>query len=124
MPNKDTVMQKVIPSSDINKYLDGTYTQVGGYVTKADDVTGLATYDDIYNSLRLDYPNSAFKPSVDDSIGVIRYTTDESSKISIPYGKEMGGTEVASQPFTGNGFTKAFIIKLISNLFQLNEVLI
>lgn len=78
MPDADTLMQKVIPASDIAKYMDGTYTQVGGYVTRAED-----------------------------SIGVIRYTTDEASKISIPYGTEMGGVVTEAPPFTGNGFTKA-----------------
>lgn len=87
--------------------MNGTYTEVGGYVTRAEDVAQLKTYEDIYYSLRLDYPNTQFKPDVDDSIGVIRYTTDEVSEISIPYGVEMGGTEVAAQPFTGNGFTKS-----------------
>ena len=107
MPDADTLMQKVIPASDIAKYMDGTYTQVGGYVTRAEDVAQLSTYDDLYNSLRLDYPQSAYKPLADDSIGVIRYTTDEASKISIPYGTEMGGVVTEAPPFTGNGFTKA-----------------
>lgn len=100
-------MQKVIPISDIDKYLDGTYTQVGGFVTRAEDVVQLGNYDDIYNSLRLDYPGSVYNPMVDDSVAVIRYTTDEVSKISISYGPEMGGTITDASPFTGNGFTKA-----------------
>ena len=107
MPDSNTEMQKTIPFSDIEKYLNGSYTQVGGYVTRAADVAQLKTYYDIYDSLCLGYPTSKFKPLMDDSVGVIRFTTDESSEFSIPYGKEMGGTEVAQQPFTGNGFTKA-----------------
>ena len=106
-PDTTTLMQKVIPASDIGKYIDGSYTQVGGYVTRAEDVVQLNTYDDLYNSLRLDYPNSAYKPMADDSIGVIRYTTDDVSNISVPYGTEMGGTVTEGPPFTGNGFTKA-----------------
>ena len=107
MPDADTIMQKVIPSNDIGKYLDGTYNRVGGYVTRADDSKHLKTYNDFYNSLRLDYPQSAFNPFSDDSIGVIRYKTDETSKIKIPYSKEMGGIDVGECPFSGNGFTKA-----------------
>lgn len=107
MPDADTLMQKVIPASDIEKYLDGTYTQVGGYVTRAEDVVQLSTYEEIYNSLRLDYPGSVYQPLADDSLGVIRYTTDQAPKISIPYGPEMGGTVTEVSPFTGNGFTKA-----------------
>jgi len=48
------------------------------------------------------YPNSAYAPLADDSIGVIRYTTEEASKISIPYSPEMGGTVTEASPFTGN----------------------
>lgn len=106
-PDADTLMQKVIPSSDIAKYMDGTYTQVRGYVTKAEDVSQLSTYDEIYDSLRLDYPNTAYKPVTDDSLGIIRYNTSEVSKIEISYGTEMGGKVTEESPFTGNGFTKA-----------------
>ena len=107
MPDVDTLMQKVIPASDIEKYLDGTYTQVGGFVTRAEDVAQLGGYDDIYNSLRLDYPNTAYDFVADDSLAVIRYNTEEVSKIGIPYSSEFGGSEIGQPPFTGNGFTKA-----------------
>lgn len=107
MPDADTLMQKVIPASDIEKYMDGSYTGVKGFVTRVDDVAQLSTYDDFYNSLRLDYPNSPYEPMSNRSIGVIRYTTDETSKIIIPYSSEMGGSTVGAPPFTGNGFTKA-----------------
>ncbi|MRX74242.1 hypothetical protein GJU40_19145 [Bacillus lacus] len=106
-PNNKTVLQKVIPSRDIEKYMNGTYTQVGGYVTRADDVLQLKTYKDIYQSLRLDYPESVYNPLSNDTIGIIRYTTNEVSEITIPYGKSMGGTIEDAPPFTGNGFTKA-----------------
>jgi len=68
MPDSNTLMQKVIPASDVQKYLDGTYTQIGGFVTRAEDVTQLKTYDDIYNSLRLDYPDTAYDIVSDDTI--------------------------------------------------------
>ncbi len=107
MPDSKTIMQKVIPADDIQKYLDGKYTQVGGDVTRAVDVSKLKNYNDFYNGLRLDYPGSVYNPMSDKSIGVIRYTTSEASDITIPYGMEMGGTITDSSPFTGNGFTKA-----------------
>ena len=77
------------------------------YITRADDVSQLITYDDMYNSLRLDYANSTFNQKTDDSLGFIKYSTDETTKIFILYGTEFGGIEVAGQPFTGNGFTKS-----------------
>lgn len=107
MPDSNTLMQKVIPASDVQKYLDGTYTQIGGFVTRAEDVTQLKTYDDIYNSLRLDYPDTAYDIVSDDKLAVIRYNTNETSKIQIPYSSEMGGVTTGADPFTGNGFTKA-----------------
>ena len=107
VPDSNTLMQKVIPYVDIEKYMDGTYTQVGGFVTKAEDVSHLNTYGDIYDSLRLDYTGSVFEPLSDESLGVIRYTTDQTSKISIAYGTEMGGVIAEPAPFTGNGFTGA-----------------
>lgn len=107
MPDSNTLMQKVIPASDVQKYLDGTYTQIGGFVTRAEDVTQLKTYDDIYNSLRLDYPDTAYDILSDDTLAVIRYNTNETSKIQIPYSSEMGGVTTGADPFTGNGFTKA-----------------
>ena len=107
MPSADTMMQKVIPAGDIMKYLNGSYTGVRGYVTRAQDVMQLSTYDDFYDCLRLDYPNSPYNRESDISIGVIRYTSNEISKILIPYNLDMGGNVIGAPPFTGNGFTGA-----------------
>ena len=41
MPDETTLLQKVIPFNRIGKYLDGSYTQVGGYITEAADVAHL-----------------------------------------------------------------------------------
>lgn len=117
----DTLMQKVIPAGDIEKYMDGTYTQVKGFMCRAEDVTQLKTYDDIFEGLRLDYPKSEYNPDSDVSLGVIRFKTEEYSKISVPYGIEMGGVCDDAFPFTGNGFTGAtngqIIPEYISNDF-------
>jgi predicted hydrocarbon binding protein len=107
MPDNTTIMQKVIPNEDISKYLEGTYSQVGGYITKASDVTQLEDYMNIYKSLRLDYTDTKFNAATDEVLGVIRFKTPESSNIKIPYSNEMGGIVSEPQPFTGNGFTKA-----------------
>jgi hypothetical protein len=107
MPDANTTMQKVIPASDVSKYIDGSYNQVGGYVTRAQDVAQLSNYDDIFNSLRLDYPGTQYNVGADDALGVIKFKTPDAGKIDIPYSKEMGGTVVGDPPFTGNGFTKA-----------------
>ena len=106
-PTSDTMLQKVIPYQDIEKYMNGSYNKVGGFVTKAEDVSHLKTYDEIYDAFRLDYPDTAFNPNADTALGVIRYKTEQASKIEIAFGKEMGGTAIGDPPFTGNGFTKA-----------------
>jgi hypothetical protein len=107
MPTNQTVMQKVIPQGDIAKYISGEYSQVKGYITRAQDVKQLGNYDDIYNSLRLDYDGSVFKPATDECVGVIKFKTLNASKIDIPYSQAMGGNVVNKPPFTGNGFTAA-----------------
>ena len=73
----------------------------------AQDVKQLKNYDDIYNSLRLDYGGSEFKPATDKCVGVIKFKTPDISKIDIPYSQAMGGNAVGGPPFTGNGFTAA-----------------
>jgi hypothetical protein len=106
-PDNTTIMQKVIPKGDISKYIDGIYTTIGGYITRAQDVKQLDNYMDIFDSLRLDYPGTVFKTNEDEFLGVIRFQTPEASKIEIPYGKDFGGNITDADPFTGNGFTKA-----------------
>jgi hypothetical protein len=107
MPTNETIMQKVITQGDIAKYLDGEYNQIGGYVARAQDVKQLASYDDIYNSLRLDYAGTAYNPATDECVGVIRFKTPQASNLEIPYSQSMGGNIVDGPPFTGNGFTAA-----------------
>jgi len=107
MPTEETIMQKVIPQGDIANYISGEYKGVGGHITKAQDVKQLKNYDDIYNSLRLDYVDSDFNPATDECVGVIRFKTPNASRIEIPYSQAMGGNAVGGPPFTGNGFTAA-----------------
>lgn len=106
-PTSETVLQKVIHKNDIVKYLDGDYSEVGGYITKANDVKQLENYDDVFNSLRLDYNGTQYNPLSDESVGIIRFKTPEAKKIDIPYSKNMGGEVIDEFPFTGNGFTSA-----------------
>lgn len=106
-PTADTVLQKVIPATDVEKYLNGSYTKVGGFISRYGDVSHLKTYREYYGGLRLDYPNSKYNPQKDTILGTIEFSTPDVSMIKTPYGPEMGGTETDPPPFTGNGFTKA-----------------
>jgi hypothetical protein len=105
MPDANTLLQKVIPKSDIARYLNGEYKQVGGFISTAKDAKHLTSYEDIYQGMRLDYKKidgtSPFKLN-DGSCGVIRYKTTNST-LEVP--KLRGTPDDAPLPFTGNGFT-------------------
>jgi hypothetical protein len=100
MPDANTLLQKAIPLSQLHKYLDGDYTQIGGFVTTAKDAKHLVTYDDIYTGMRLDYTNTAFNLS-DDACVVVRYKTAN------PDANVAMFPEVVDPPapYTANGFT-------------------
>lgn len=107
MPTNETILQKVIPQVDIAKYLDGTYTDIRGYIAKAQDVKQLITYEDYYYSFRFDYTGSAFNPATDECMGVIRFQAPDLQHIGIPYSPAMGGNVTDGPPFTGNAFIAA-----------------
>ena len=56
----NTPMQKVIPAGDRDKYLNGQYSQVGGFVARQQDATHLNTPDKIVQGNRLDYANTPY----------------------------------------------------------------
>ena len=101
-PDANTVMQKVIPKDDINKYLSGDYIEVGGSVAMASDTKHLKTFEDYYYGLRLDYIGTKFHIS-NNSCGVIRFKSkDIPGNIVIPKG---GTFDDWDYPFTATGFT-------------------
>lgn len=105
---KNTVIQKTIPGKDIEKYLNGSYAEVGGYVAKAEDVHDIKSYKDLIESLRLDYTDGGGNrpfPKKEGPYGIIRYKTDQPHDASIPYGEKFGGTNKDGPPCTQNGFT-------------------
>ncbi len=100
IPDGNTILQKVISKSDIEKYLDGTYNTVGGFITAAKDAKHLKTYEDVFYGMRLDYESEkgpVFKLS-DGSCGIIRYKV-KNPNLTIPQGSGL------PYPYTGNGFT-------------------
>ena len=116
-PNKDTIFQKVIHSSDIENYLKDvdSWNKVGGCLAKSEDVKNLSTLKEVYEALRLDYNGSSFNPDIDDYYGVIRFKTDEINQVGVPYGPSMEKVmtkpnnidfDPSPDPFSGNGFTK------------------
>lgn len=109
--NGSTVLQKVIDQDKLELYLSGQLTDVGGCIAKMDDVSDITSSADMYNSLRMDYPNTPFSP--DKEYAVIRFTTEQSERLKIPYAEELNSPHAAkpneyiSYPQTGHGFTAA-----------------
>jgi hypothetical protein len=105
---KDTLLQKTIPASDIEKYLSGDYAEIGGYIAKVDDVGHIKNYGDVVESFRLDYTSwNGSRPFPEDGnvYGKIKFTTNRADNIEIPYGERFGGTNTDGPPCTLNGFT-------------------
>ncbi|WP_262417722.1 T7SS effector LXG polymorphic toxin [Bacillus sp. YC2] len=108
--NKDTLLQKTIPIQDVENYLSGKYTEIGGYVAKVEDVANIRMYEDVVESSRLDYafPDGTRPyPEGGDSYAMIRFKTSNPEEIEIPYGKQFGGSNNDGPPCTQNGFTGA-----------------
>lgn len=105
---KDTLLQKTIPIADVDKYLSGEFTEIGGYVAKVEDVTNATKYEDVVESLRLDYTSwdgTRPYPKDGDSYAMIRFKTSKIDEIDIPYGEKFGGSNTDGPPCTQNGFT-------------------
>ncbi|MBZ5734430.1 hypothetical protein K8Z61_07965 [Nocardioides sp. TRM66260-LWL] len=123
----DTVFQKVLsqPSFDASGRLrpggaesyggglapDFDVTQIRGSISLADDTAHLGTPAAIHDGLRLDYSGTPFTRG-DDSVHLIRFQRDPASagEVVVPSNSHFGGSsdfDGWTDPFTGNGFTKA-----------------
>jgi|GEM_PF-2176314 len=104
-PVSTTVLQKVIPLEDVGLYMNNTYGgTVGGFVSSAGDVKSLSSLSDIYYGMRLDYPGTKFKAD-GGGYAILRFTSNLTDNLHIPYCPEMGGTQAHAWPNTGGGFT-------------------
>ncbi len=106
-PDKNTIIEKVIPLQDVATYMNNVYGgTIGGFVSVAADIKDLSTMNDVYNGLRLDYKGSKF---LVDGAGysVVRFTSSFTDHLYIPFCYELGGTNPHSWPNTGGGFTSS-----------------
>lgn len=104
-PSAGTLLQKVIPLEDIATYMNNVYGgTVGGFVCQAADVKSLSTMAEVYDGLRLDYDGTKFAR---DGAGyaVIRFYSEATAGLTIPYSPELGGTQPHEWPNGGGGFT-------------------
>ena len=103
-PDEQTLLQKVIPLEDLTIYMDNVYGgTIGGFVCEAADVKSLKTMHDIYWGLRLDYEGTKFKEN-GAGYAVIRFYSESTTNLNIPYVEELGGTQAHSWPNGGGGF--------------------
>lgn len=65
---------------------NGAYRELGGYVIKAGDTKVITTYDDLMNTLRLDYLDNNFMKTPSKNFVEIFYRTPKASEMSVPIG--------------------------------------
>jgi hypothetical protein len=107
---KHTVMQKSVPASQADFYLERGYDRVCGFVHRANEVAHLRTPAELRAALGLGYPGSPFGAD-DDTVYVLRWPAYRPSLYRIPYGgqtetamRAMEGWVIQRGPFRGNGF--------------------
>ena len=115
MPNKNTLMQKVFPIKDLEKYLSGEY-KVRGFVSRLEDGI-FRNPEEAFKALRLDYKGTVFSVD-DDAVCIIRYSSKDSIKVKIARSPELGGDLVQAPPYTGNGFTKSTKGHIVPEFYQ------
>lgn len=102
--DSDVEFRKYITQQDLIKYLNGEYNTIGGYFSRNCDSRVLTEYNEIFNSVRLDYPNTAYNPEKDKFIAYITFRlkgSDDLTKIEIPYSELFGGKLSDSPPVSG-----------------------
>jgi hypothetical protein len=86
----DTRMQKVIPPDDVQKYLDGKYSQVGGFVARQQDATHMSTPDQLVRGNRLDYTGTPYQSGMPE-VHAIEFRAGAPGNYQIPLGAPYGG---------------------------------
>ena len=116
LPEKGTVMAKVIPQSKIDKYLNNDPNKrynVRGFVSIDEHSKSLKSLESVYEGNRLDYKGTKFKVNCEVNgtlnssenpnkiYGKINYKLDSPSEVKVP--EEIATPE--NYPYTGRGFT-------------------
>lgn len=106
-------MNKIIPQSDLYKYLNGEYDGVRGFVSLDEHSNSLVGLESVYEGNRLDYNNTAFKTGYgvdgvsisvgkpDTVYGKITYILNDADSVQIP----TEAPTMDNEPYTGRGFT-------------------
>jgi hypothetical protein len=104
------IMQKVVPPSQVDYYLERGYDRVSGFVHRATEVAHLHTPAKLIAALGLRYAGSPFEPDAAE-VYVLRWPAYCPTLYRIPYGgqtesamRAMEGWVIERSPFRGNGF--------------------
>lgn len=83
--DKDTPMQKVIPPGDVDNYLNGKYSEVGGFVARQQDAAHLNTPASLIQGNRLDYADTPYRSNMD-RVNVIEFPATDPDRYKTPLG--------------------------------------
>jgi hypothetical protein len=105
-----TVMQKTVPSDQVDYYLERGYDRVAGFVHRANEVEHLRTPVELFGALGLVNDGSPYQADAKEAY-VLRWPAYRPSLYRIPYGgqseqalRAMDGWVIERPPFRGNGF--------------------
>jgi hypothetical protein len=105
-----TVMQKTVPSEQVDYYLERGYDRIGGFVHRANEVEHLRTPAELFGALGLVHDGSSYQADAEEAY-VLRWPAYRPSLYRIPYGgqseqalRAMDGWVIERPPFRGNGF--------------------
>jgi hypothetical protein len=105
-----TVMQKTVPTDQVDYYLERGYDRVAGFVHRANEVEHLRTPAELFAALGLVHEGTSYIADAKEAY-VLRWPAYRPSLYRIPYGgqseqalRAMDGWVIERPPFRGNGF--------------------
>jgi hypothetical protein len=103
LPEKGTLMAKIIPFEYVDEIIKGKVTDVGGFSSVFEHSEALTSLNEVYKGNRLDYPGTKFTRNGSKYYAKIVFSLDNPEALIIPYKENYQGVS----PFTGRGFTGA-----------------
>ena len=118
IPEKGTLMAKIIPFEYVDAIIKGKYPDVGGFSSVFEHSESLTSLNEVYKGNRLDYPGTPFTRNGTKYYAKIIFSLDNPEDLIIPYKENYQGVD----PFTGRGFTGAQEIILPEYMLTENHV--
>lgn len=117
LPEKGTLMAKIIPFEYVDAIIKGKVTDTGGFSSVFEHSESLTSLNEVYKGNRLDYPGTKFTRNGSKYYAKIVFSLDNPEDLIIPYKENYEGVS----PFTGRGFTGAKEIILPEYLFTAKQ---